>query len=257
MELQNVLEPDQRAIRITERFIEWDSMRQVAKNDWEEIRRYVFATDTTQTTNASLPWKNKTTVPMLCQIRDNLLTNYLITSFPKRKWLKYEGNNADSNSIAKRNSIENFMAWVISQPSFKHEFKKCIGDFIDFGNVFGTVEWVDQRVQQRDKTQAGYVGPVLRRISPLDMIMNPTAENFLQSPKIVRTIVSMGELRDMLDRMTNAENQEEIQALYEYLKKYASMLEPSRETGYSVIDSMLLMVLLALGPICFLILWKY
>lgn len=219
LELQNVLEEDQRAVRITERYIEWDTLRQVKKNDWEEIRRYVFATDTTQTTNATLPWKNKTTVPQLCNIRDNLFTNYLITAFPKRRWLRYEANNRDSNSVAKRDAIVNYMAWVIEQPAFKHEFEKCLGDFIDFGNAFGTVEWIDQRVQQNNKTQAGYVGPMLRRISPLDMIMNPTAENFLQSPKIVRSIVSMGELRDMLNRLSNDENHEEIENLYDYLKK--------------------------------------
>jgi hypothetical protein len=219
MELQNVIEPDQLAVRITERFIEWDTMRQVKKNDWEEIRRYVYATDTTQTTNSQLPWKNKTTVPKLCQIRDNLYSNYTATLFPKRKWLIWEANEKDSNSVQKRDAIINYMSWCIEQPSFKHELDKIILDFIDFGNCFATVEWTDQRVQQKDKVQAGFVGPSLRRISPLDMIMNPTAENYIQSPKIVRSIVSMGELRKMLDRMTNDENQAEIEELYNYLKK--------------------------------------
>jgi len=219
MELMNVLEPDQLAIRITERFIEWDTMRQVKKNDWEEIRRYVYATDTTQTTNAQLPWKNKTTKPKMTHICDNLYSNYTATLFPKRKWLIWEANERDANSVQKRDAIINYMAWCIDQPSFKHELDKIILDYIHFGNCFATVEWVDQRVQQPGKVQAGFVGPALRRISPLDMIMNPTAENFIQSPKIVRSIVSMGELRKMLDRMTNDENQAEIEALFDYLKK--------------------------------------
>src|SRR6266436_6298304 len=90
MELHNVLQPDMLATRITERWIEWDTLRQNAKVDWEEVRRYVYATDTTQTTNAQLPWKNKTTVPKLCQIRDNLFANYTATLFPstqRNKWL--------------------------------------------------------------------------------------------------------------------------------------------------------------------------
>src|SRR5580700_7938400 len=114
MELQNVLEPDQLAVRITERFIEWDSLRQVKKNDWEEIRRYRYATDTTQTTNNTTPWKNKTTIPKLCQIGDNLYANYIATLFPKRKWLMYEAMSQDSNSVAKRDAILNYMSWVIS-----------------------------------------------------------------------------------------------------------------------------------------------
>jgi len=219
LELQNVLTPDQLAIRITERFIQWDQMRQVKKNDWEEIRRYVYATDTTQTTNNQLPWKNKTIVPKLCQIADNLYANYTSTLFPKRKWLLWEANERDSASVEKRDAIINYMAWCIEQPSFKHELDKILLDFIHFGNCFATVEWTDQRVQQDGRVQAGFVGPSLRRISPLDMIMNPTAENFIQSPKIVRSIVSMGELRKLLDRMTNDENQAEIEELFDYLKK--------------------------------------
>jgi hypothetical protein len=219
MELQNVLEPDQKAVRITERYMEWDLLRQVKKNDWEEIRRYRYATDTTQTTNNTTPWKNKTTVPKLCQIGDNLYANYIATAFPKRKGMYWEANNHDDNSKAKRDAIVNYMTWVKEQPMYKHEMDKIILDYLDFGNCFGTVEWVDQRVQTKGKTQMGYVGPMIRRISPLDMIMNPTAENFVQSPKIVRSIVSMGELRDMLERLTNDENRETNQNLYEYLKK--------------------------------------
>ena len=219
LELHNVIELDLLATRLTERFIEWDTLRITKKNDWEEVRRYVYATDTTQTTNNQLPWKNKTTVPKLCQIRDNLYSNYTATLFPQRKWLVWEANEYDSNSTLKRDAITNYMNWVIAQPMFKHEMDKIIMDYIDFGNCFATVEWIDQRVQVTgDKTQAGYVGPMVRRISPLDIVFNPTAENFLSSPKIVRSIISMGELRELLERMSNDENRVEYERLYDYLK---------------------------------------
>lgn len=218
LELQDVITPDQLATKITEKWINWDSLRTSKKNDWEEIRRYVYATDTTQTTNSNLPWKNKTTVPKLCQIRDNLYSNYTATLFPQRKWLTWEADETDANSIEKRNAITNYMSWVINQPSFKHEIDKCILDYIDFGNCIATVEWVDQRVQINDKTQAGYVGPSVRRISPLDVVFNPTAENFQASPKIVRSLISMGELKEMLQRLSSDENRPEYEALYAYLK---------------------------------------
>lgn len=218
MELTAVIEPDQRAVRITERFLQWETLRQVKKNDWEEIRRYVYATNTTQTTNAQLPWKNKTTRPKLCQIRDNLLANYTATIFPTRKWLKWEANERDSASRDKRDAITNYMSWVVSQPMFKHEIDKIIMDYVDFGNCFSTVEWLDQRVQLDTKTQVGYVGPMIKRISPLDIVMNPTADNFIQSPKIVRTITSMGEVKEMLQRMSNDDNRQEYEELFHYLK---------------------------------------
>jgi len=59
---------------------------------------------------------------------------------------------------------------------------------------------------------------MVRRISPLDIVFNPTAENFLSSPKIVRSIISMGELRELLERMSNDENRVEYERLYDYLK---------------------------------------
>src|SRR6266478_3372275 len=111
LELQNVISPDLLATRLTERWLQWDTLRNVKKTDWEEIRRYVYATDTTQTTNNQLPWKNKTTVPKLCQIRDNLYSNYTATLFPKRKWLIWEANEEDSNSVEKRDAITNYMSW--------------------------------------------------------------------------------------------------------------------------------------------------
>src|SRR6266849_2553668 len=219
MPLENIISPDLLATRLTQRYIEWDTLRQVAKNDWEEVRRYVYATDTTQTSNSSLPWKNKTTVPKLCQIRDNLFANYIATLFPKRKWLVWEADEQDADDQLKKDSIVNYMSWVIEQPTFKTEMEKIVQDYIDFGNCFATVEWIDQRVEQKDKTQAGFVGPAVRRISPLDIVFNPTAENFMSSPKIIRSVISLGELRDLLNRMSNDENQAEYEELYKYLKE--------------------------------------
>jgi len=218
LELQNVIKPDMMATQITEYWTQWDLLRNPWKVEKEEIRRYVYATDTTKTTNAQLPWKNKTTVPKLCHISDNLYSNYTATLFPQRKWLIWEANERDANSREKRDAIANYMQWVISQPSFKHEMDKVILDYIHFGNCFATVEWKDQRVELDNKVQAGYIGPAIRRISPLDMVMNPTAENFQESPKIVRSLVSMGELKSLLSRMSQDENTDEYLKLYDYLK---------------------------------------
>src|SRR5882672_4186592 len=218
LELQNVIKPDMMATQITEYWTQWDLLRKPWKVEKEEIRRYVYATDTTKTTNAQLPWKNKTTVPKLCHISDNLYSNYTATLFPQRKWLIWEANERDANSREKRDAIANYMQWVISQPSFKHEMDKVILDYIHFGNCFATVEWKDQRVELDNKVQAGYIGPAIRRISPLDMVMNPTAGNFQESPKIVRSLVSMGELKSLLSRMSQDENTDEYLKLYDYLK---------------------------------------
>lgn len=216
--LEDIIQPDLLATKITDKWLMWDTMRQQKKNAWEEVRRYVYATDTTQTSNSTLPWKNKTTVPKLCQIRDNLFANYTATLFPKRKWLEWIADNSDSNSVAKKDAIVNYMTWCTEQPNFRGEVEKIIQDYIDFGNAIATVEWKDMRVEQPDKTQVGFVGPAIRRISPLDIVFNPVAESFIESPKIVRSLISLGELKDLLERMSNDENREAYEELYKYLK---------------------------------------
>lgn len=217
LDLDDILTPDQLAMRISEKWVEWDNMRYQWKIEKEEVRRYVYATDTTKTSNSHLPWKNKTTVPKLCQIRDNLYANYTATLFPKRRWLLWQANNFDDSQVAKSEAITNYMAWVIEQPSFKHELDKLILDYIDYGNCFGTVEWVDQRVQTEGKTQVGYVGPGLKRISPLDIVFNPIAPSFEKTPKIIRSFVSMGELKKMLKKLSSTD--EEAQELFDYLRE--------------------------------------
>jgi hypothetical protein len=223
LDVDDVLEPDRKAVRISEQWIEWKMYRKQAEDLWDEVRRYVYATDTTKTSNSTLPWKNKTTIPKLCQIRDNLYSNYTATMFPQRKPLVWEANEKDANSVAKRDAITNYMQWVIEQPSFKHEMDKVLLDYIDYGNCFMTVDWVDERtVTEDNKTQTGYVGPALRRISPLDIVMNPTAEDFRSAPKIVRSLISIGELKELLERMSSDDNREEYEALWKYLKDLRS-----------------------------------
>lgn len=217
--VDDVISPDRLATNISEMWTDFDMRRQPWKNDKEEIRRYVYATDTSHTSNSSLPWKNKTTIPKLCQIRDNLYSNYTATLFPQRKSVIWEANEKSADSKRKRDSIANYMTWAMDQPTFKSEIDKVILDYIDFGNCFLTVEWVDQRAEQNTTIQAGYIGPAIRRISPLDIVMNPTAESFETSPKVVRSLVSMGEVKEILNRMSNDENREEYEALWKYMRE--------------------------------------
>lgn len=222
LELNDIVSTDQLALRITEKWIEWDGLRRLWKNNKEEINKYVYATDTRSTTNSQLPWKNSTTIPKTCQIMDNLYSNYTATLFPQRKPIIWEANERDANSVNKRDAITNYMQWAMDQPSFKHEMDKVILDYIQYGNCMATVEWTDMRVQQEDKTQTGYLGPAIRRINPMDIVMNPTAENFEQSPKIIRSLINLGELKEILQRMSNDENREAYEELWKYLKDLRS-----------------------------------
>ena len=99
LDLRDLIVEDQLGVSIARKWVEWNMFRQEKMESWEEVRRYVYATDTTTTANSSLPWKNKTTLPKLCQIRDNLYANYRATLFPKRKWLRWEASDEASMDV--------------------------------------------------------------------------------------------------------------------------------------------------------------
>lgn len=220
LDIDNVITRDQLGCTVAEKWMTWSMLRSEWVNQKREIREYIYATDTTKTSNNSLPWSNKTTIPKLTQIRDNLYANYLATMFPRRRWLTWEGSDRSDGTRAKTAAIRDYISWVVSQKEFKDEVKKLVLDYIDFGNVFGTVEWVDETTVDEDgTTKIGYVGPRVVRINPLDIQMNPTAPAFSQSPKIVRVLTNMGEAREMIERFTVDEKDKEIATkVFEYCK---------------------------------------
>ena len=217
--VDDIINPDHLATKIAADWIVKDNMRQTWKTDKEEVRRYIYATDTSHTSNAQLPWKNKTTIPKSCQIMDNLYSNYTATLFPQRKNIAWEANELLSDSKKKRDSIINLAVWWMEQPQFKTEMDKVILDYIQMGNCFVTVDWLDTRAEQPLQMQSGYVGPIPKRISPIDIVMNPTADSFTQSPKIIKSTISLGELKEHLQRLSSDGNREEYEELWTYLKE--------------------------------------
>lgn len=218
LSIDDFMSPDREACFIVNTWVTWDNLRAPKKQEWIEIRKYITAVDTTTTTNSKLPWKNKTTLPKLCQIRDNLFANYMASMFPRRKWLNWQADNSESNSKEKREAIENYATWLVDKPQFKTEMAKLVLDYIDTGNCFSMVEWFDTRSRDTNKTEAGYVGPRFVRISPYDIVFNPAAQTFEQSPKIIRSLVSLGEVKEMLDRFSTEETKSYYEDLYKYLR---------------------------------------
>ncbi len=113
----------------------YSTQMQPKKDLWKEQRNYIFATDTTTTTNRSLPWKNSTTLPKLCQIRDNLHSNYISALFPNDDWLRWEGYSINDATKAKRKAIEAYMSNKTREGHFRTEVSKLLYDYIDYGNA--------------------------------------------------------------------------------------------------------------------------
>lgn len=215
--LEDIIDKDDLAAGIADRWQQWSSFSNQKKIEWEEVRKYVFAIDTTETSNSTLPWKNKTVIPKLCQIRDNIYANYMKTLFPKRKWVVWQAFDSSSDTPEKVKAIESYMRWSIDRSNFKNTVSQLVLDWIDYGNCFGMPIWRDDRVNDPDRPTAGYVGPAAKRISPLDIVFNPIATNFEDSPKIIRDLMTLGDLKDYLEKVSTDETREANQKLFDYL----------------------------------------
>ena len=186
---------------IAERWDDLNSQRQGWLAEKEELRNYVFATDTSTTTNSNLPWKNSTTLPKLCQIRDNLHANYISALFPNDEWLKWEGYSLQDEVKQKRDAIQAYMSNKTREGGMRNTVSKLLYDYIDYGIAVGDVIWVNETKEDPDTGEKipGYVGPKLIRRSILDIVFDPTAEDFESSFKITRTIKRFGEFKLMAE----------------------------------------------------------
>jgi len=174
----------------------YDNLRQPWIAEKLELRNFIFATDTTSTVVDELNWKNNTTIPKICQIRDNLHSNYISSLFPNDNWIQWEGKTLEDETYDKKNAIQSYMRTKVHQSNSRDVFSTLLYDYIDYGNCFGASHYVTEGSYDpiTGHETGGYKGPKGVRISPLDIVFNPTAPDFKSTPKIVRKIMGLGEI---------------------------------------------------------------
>lgn len=198
MQIKALLAQDDPARYVSECWNKFNMQRQDKINQWLEVRNYVFATDTRTTTNSTLPWKNSTTTPKLCQIRDNLHSNYISSLFPNDDWLLWEAYTKDDAGHKKAAIIQGYIENKCRESFFRTEMSKLVYDYIDYGNAFATVTYEANYTVDKDGTKVpGYVGPRLHRISPLDIVFDPMADDIQHTFKVIRSLKTLGEIKKM------------------------------------------------------------
>lgn len=230
LDIVDLIRPDNMAQALTHLFWQWEVFRNVWVSEKRELRNYLFAIDTLQTTNAQLPWKNSTRIPKLTQIRDNLHANYMASLFPNDRPITWEGDDDEAEEKQKRQIIEAYMENKMRLGKFTTEISKCVLDYIDWGNCFAMTEFVDEKVTDPETGEIiqGFVGPRIRRISPLDIVFNPTAATFEEAPKIIRSVKTLGSIHaDIQDHPELGYMQEVFDMVLENRQKF---------NGYSISD---------------------
>lgn len=200
LDIEHALNPDNLAVEISNMYDEWNNYRRPKLEEWKELRNYLFATDTRTTANALLPWSNTTTTPKLTQIRDNLHANYFANLFPSQDWMRWEGDTEDDATRLKSTIIQSYLTHKMRKTGFEDTVSDLLCDYIDYGNCFAKVEYdVEAFTDSRNEYIVKYKGPRLVRISPFDIVFNPTAVSFEKSPKIIRAIVTLGEIKKLVE----------------------------------------------------------
>jgi hypothetical protein len=204
LDIESIIHSDILGTEIANKWMEWNSYRSSWIEQKKELRNYLYATSTKTTGNALLPWSNTTTTPKLTQISDNLHANYMATLFPQNKWMKWEALDKESGTKLKRDIIQAYMDNKIRQSNFITVASKLVQDYIIYGNCFATVEFEKSFRKKKDGSQVlDYVGPKLVRISPYDICFNPTAASFDKTPKIIKSIMTLGEVKKLIDDSGN------------------------------------------------------
>ena len=203
---------DQLALALVAMYQNWKIQRDVWEEEKKELRNYLFATDTSSTSNNVLPWRNRTTIPKLTQIRDNLQANYMDSLFPNDDWLIWEGDDMESVNVDKRRTLEQYVKNKALQSGLRETVSQLLYDYIDYGNMFAEVIWVNETHVDPVTAEevSTYMGPKVVRISPFDIVFNPTAVSFTKSVKFRRYVKSLGELKKEMKVRTDLEFDEKV-----------------------------------------------
>lgn len=217
---------DELVDQLVGKYDKWKIQRQTKEQEWKEVTEYIFATDTSTTSNSDLPWKNKTTIPKLAQIRDNLHANYMDALFPNDNWLDWDGDDEGSVEKEKRNIIEQYVKNKANLSGLRETISQCLYDYIDYGNAFAEVVYMDEHHVDpiTGDVVTTYKGAKALRISPYDITFDPTASHFNKTPKFTRYLKSIAEMKKEIttrpELMFNTDAWHELMEMRRTLRGY-------------------------------------
>jgi hypothetical protein len=177
---------------------EWNSARSGACDMWAEIDSYIHATDTSMLEGGEF-FDHKTFIPIISEIHEDLLAIIYSTVFPHEDWLSWKGYDAKAIATEKRRKLLSLIKQVHSLNGFSTTFRKVIDDLVRYGNCFVKVNYVNETETEDGETVSGFVGPKPVRISPYDIVFNPTATEFSKTPKIITSLIPTGEFKEFID----------------------------------------------------------
>lgn len=214
LEIKILQEPDSLATAISNKYVAWEASRDKWYRNAQETLENLYATSTHEIRNQSHEWDNSTHIPKLTQIRDMLITYYLDAMFSLPDYIDWEAYDQNSADVNTKNTLKTLAKQMVHDSQFEPTIRQIVEDYVDYGNAFATA------VPYRNTLQDAiiYDGPKAVRINPMDIFFDPLATSFEKSPKIIRTVMTLGELMQSAEQFTQDENMFK-KALNKALKK--------------------------------------
>lgn len=215
-DFENILgNPDSLASEVMHLFQYWKSARALQEQRWSETKKYTFATSVRETTNVHNPWSNTTHRPKMYHIYNNLLVNTDFALFPRTDWLEFISYDQQSDSKQKRDAALAYLRTKHKMSKFQLVIRKLISDWLLYGNAFAGIEYVTEYTTDpvTGEEVPSYIGPRPYRISPYDIVFNPVATSFEESPKIVKIYKSLGEIEKQIQEGSSRFSQEVLEQM--------------------------------------------
>lgn len=176
---------------ITKKWDEWDGYRDPVLSRWKEIESYRYATDISDLPNVASSFTHTTHLPIVASIAQDLTAIMMQVVMPHTDYFTFEDSGLKPVARDVRLALIKYAKNRTSINGFRDVIKKLVDDLVNYGVCFSMSSYVAE-----DK---GYSGAKPSRISPYDIVFDPTCSDFDKSPKIIREIISLGELKRRAD----------------------------------------------------------
>lgn len=224
LEINKLRNPDTLADAISNKFVAWENSRDRWYANARETLENLYATSTHDIYNQAHEYDMSTHIPKLTQIRDMLITFYLDAMFGLPDYIDWDPYDENSVDVVTKNRIKNLIKQLLHDSDFESTIRQIVEDYVDYGNAFATVVPYVKNL----KDIVIYEGPKVIRINPMDIFFDPLASSFERSPKIIRSIMTIGELLQSIEDLP-----EDMQMYKDAVKKAVD----KRNTIYNTISA--------------------
>ena len=228
-DIETSIDRDNLAVAISNKWIEWNNGKVNWESTYQETLQYLFANKTDDIcSQQNSEWASNVHIPKLTQLRDTLITYYLESLFSLQNYLVWEGVTLDSDTAKKRADIQAFMQQMLNEGNFKQVVSELVEDYVDAGNAFAMPSWIEKNIGKSNYWE----GVIACRIDPLDITFDPAARDFNSTTKIVRKVISIGELKLL------SETSETLKKAFERIRNNREMVRAAMTNGDQIKSNM-------------------